>query len=186
MRMLRNKILSFILMMAVLLAGSAAAQVPAMNSVTKQSITVLPAIGPVVVPVVLPDPPVPSKVATPSAANNFRLWIYNPRNRSVALGSPGIFIAPSGGSFTFKTASSDGSLYIPVTAGSYDFDVVEPSTLSNVMTRKRYTADRGRQWNGDGERRDGECEQHLRGHRDGKHRRYRGAEAPGLADRTCH
>jgi M6 family metalloprotease-like protein len=111
-----------------------------MNSVTKQSITVLPAIGPVVVPVVLPDPPVPSKVATPSAANNFRLWIYNPRNRSVALGSPGIFIAPSGGSFTFKTASSDGSLYIPVTAGSYDFDVVEPSTLSNVMTRKRYTA----------------------------------------------
>lgn len=88
----------------------------------------------------LPPPLVPANITVPPANSNFRLWIFDPRTRTTKLGSPGIFIWPVGGTFAFKGAASDGSLYLPLTEGDYNFDVVEPSTLSNLMTRKRHTA----------------------------------------------
>ncbi len=131
--------LALILSFASLFA-TADAQIPAINSVITQPVTALPPIGPVVAVTPLPDPPVPGNLAAIPNGSNFRIWIYDPRTRSNVLGSPRIFIAPNGGSFTFRSAAADGSLYMQLAAGTYNFDVVEPSTLSNLMTRKRYKA----------------------------------------------
>jgi len=114
--------------------------VPNINSVTKNAVTVLPSVGPVVVPTPDPDPTVPSNLATPASDQNFKIWIFDPRNRNVALGSAGIFIKSTTAAEVFVRASNDGSLYMKLDPGSWTFDVVEPLNLSLQLVRLRYTA----------------------------------------------
>jgi M6 family metalloprotease-like protein len=121
-------------------ASATSAPIPEINSVTTRPITVLADPGPVVPPTPVADPAVPANLTAAPAGTNFRLWIYDPRTRNSALGSPGIFIDAGTGAFVFRAANADGSHYQTLTPGTYIFDVVEPSRLSNVMVRKRYSA----------------------------------------------
>jgi M6 family metalloprotease-like protein len=84
--------------------------------------------------------PVPSTVATPSANSNLKLWIYDPRNTTIALASPGMFIQKDGGSFTLVSANADGSLNMTLAQGTYNFDILEPNGTSSLFYRNRYTA----------------------------------------------
>ncbi len=85
---------------------------------------------------------VPSTVAAPPTSTNLRLWIYDPRNPAVALGSPGMFLQKGTGSWSFVAANADGSLNTTLTQGNYNFDVLEPNnaSASALFYRKRYTA----------------------------------------------
>ncbi len=116
------------------------ATIPDINSVALKPITVLPSVGQIIAPPPLPDPKVPTSVAAPTAAQNFRLWIYEPRFPGLALGSPGIFISLAGAAFNFVPAAVDGTLYMSLGAGQYEFDVVEPESLTNQLARRRYSA----------------------------------------------
>jgi M6 family metalloprotease-like protein len=80
----------------------------------------------------------PDKVQSAPAGTNTKLWIYDPENTKTKAGSPGIFMAPSGGAWKFVPANSDGSLYLTLAQGSYSIDVVEPNSVRYL--RKRYTA----------------------------------------------
>jgi M6 family metalloprotease-like protein len=117
-------------------------QIPAINSVTIRAVRALPDPGPIVVPSPVPDPPVPASVAVPPSGENFRIWIYDPRNPSVALGSSGIFISPATGpaAFQFVAEQASGALFLRLNPGQYVFDVVEPPSLRASMTRLRYAA----------------------------------------------
>jgi len=124
--------------LACFVSDCIAQAIPPMNSVTRKPITVLADPGTPSTPAGDANPAVPASVATP--AENFRLWIFDPRNPSVALGSPGIFIQQGTGAFSFVNARADGSLSQSLQPGTYNFDVVEPSSLSGSMVRKRYVA----------------------------------------------
>jgi M6 family metalloprotease-like protein len=87
-----------------------------------------------------PALPIPSTVATPASTTNFHIWIYDPRNTSIKLASPGIFIQKDGGAFTLVATNADGSLNMTLTQGSYNFDVLEPSGTSSLFYRNRYAA----------------------------------------------
>jgi M6 family metalloprotease-like protein len=133
-----------VILIAVILGigrGALAQPIPDVNSVTTRPMTILADPGPVVEPVPTPTPAVPANLTAAPAGTNFRLWIYDPRTRNTALGSPGIFIAgPNSTNFVFRAAAADGTVYQTLTPGTYLFDVVEPSGLSSTMVRKRYTA----------------------------------------------
>lgn len=113
--------------------------IPAINSVSAKNPTIL--AGALVIPATAtgPGPAVPGTVAGAPAGTNLKLWIYDPRNPAVALGSPGIFISKNGGDFQFVPASADGALSMTLAAGAYVFDVVEPNTTSTIFVRARYT-----------------------------------------------
>ena len=95
--------------------------VPGLNSVATRPITVLADPGPVVVPTPLPDPAVPPNLTAAPAGTNLRAWIFDPRNRAVALGSPGAFVSSNGGAFAFRAANADGSLYLTLADGAHVF-----------------------------------------------------------------
>ena len=118
--------------------------IPSMNSVSVISASVT-TNGPIVIPLTIPltilDPTVPSNLTEAPDGTNFKLWIFDPRNRNVALGSPGIFIKSSTFDWRLVSATSkDGSFYMKLDPGTYDFDVLQPSDTSKALTRKRYLA----------------------------------------------
>ena len=112
--------------------------IPAINSVSVKPASVAN-IGPITIPatVVAPDPMVPTPIAAAPVGANLKLWIFDPRNQSVALGSPGIFISTAS-PWRFERAAADGSLYLQLPPGQYQFDVVEPAAFSTTLTRQRY------------------------------------------------
>ncbi len=70
------------LSLAAALASASVAQIPAINSVTVRPVISLPDPGPITAATA---PSVPAGLASPSTGENFRLWIYDPRNPAVAL-----------------------------------------------------------------------------------------------------
>ena len=114
--------------------------IPPMSSVSVTSASVKTG-GPIVIPTTILDPTVPSNLTVAPDGTNFKLWIFDPRNRNVALGSPGIFIKSSTFDWRLVSATSkDGSFYMKLDPGTYDFDVLQPSDTSKALTRKRYLA----------------------------------------------
>ena len=116
---------------------SQAQNVPAMNSVATRPITVL---APVVVPAPPPDPQIPTNLPAAASDQNFKLWIYDPRERNIALASNGIFIRSATVNWTFVGATGTGYLYRKLDPGQYDFDVLEPTGTGPGLTRKSYSA----------------------------------------------
>ena len=82
----------------------------------------------------------PVSVSTPPVGSNVKLWVYDPENKSRALGSNGIFFQKDGGAWTFLNGSGDGSIYANWSAGSYSIDTVEPGGRATEYSRKRYLA----------------------------------------------
>jgi M6 family metalloprotease-like protein len=71
----------------------------------------------------------PVSVVTAPETANLKLWIYHPGDPNKSLGSSGIWIKPSAGSWSFiRTTTSDGSFFTQLTPGDYQFDTVEPDT----------------------------------------------------------
>ena len=132
---------SFLPLLFVFAVTAQGQTIPPINSVTLKPATVLPAIGPVVDPVNIPGPAVPANLRTPASNENFRLWIYDPRNSSAGLRSPGIFFkSTTSSSWTFVAAASDSSLHMQLDAGTWEFDVLEPTADAGVLARRRYKA----------------------------------------------
>jgi M6 family metalloprotease-like protein len=82
----------------------------------------------------------PVRVSAPPSGSNVKLWVYDPENKSRALGSNGIFFQKDGGTWTFLNGNSDGSVYANWSAGSYAIDTVEPGGRATEYSRKRYLA----------------------------------------------
>lgn len=83
---------------------------------------------------------IPSSISVTPTSDNLKLWIYDPENPSRALGSPGIFLKKSGGSWTFTGAKSvNGIFTTSLSEGSYVFDVVEPNGNSSKYSRATYS-----------------------------------------------
>ena len=80
----------------------------------------------------------PVSVLSAPSGSNVKLWIYNPKDKSAAIASRGIFLAINGGAFSFIATNSDGSFYATWSAGKYTIDVVEPNQTDYI--RKRYAA----------------------------------------------
>jgi hypothetical protein len=116
------------------------AAVPAINSVT----TVKPAV--LTTQVIAnantapPAPPVPSTLAAAPAGATLKLWIYDPRSTGSQGLATGIFLQnlTANTGFQFISANADGSLYLTLAAGTYQFDTVEPNGLASSMLRHRY------------------------------------------------
>lgn len=81
---------------------------------------------------------IPPGLAAAPSGSTLKLWIFDPGNLALALGSPGVFVAPIGGNFNFYAAAADGSVYLSLAAGDYEFEAVEPD--GRFMARHRYKA----------------------------------------------
>ena len=82
---------------------------------------------------------IPSNISPRATNNNFKLWIYDPENRSRALGSPGVWFQKLGGDWKYTPASTtDGTFTTELDPGSYTFDVVEPNNDQKKYARGRY------------------------------------------------
>ena len=79
----------------------------------------------------------PVSVQAAPSASNVKLWIYNPSDKKVKAGSPGVWLQVTGGDWKFSPANPDGSFYANLPTGNYLFDVVEPNTTQYL--RKRYS-----------------------------------------------
>jgi M6 family metalloprotease-like protein len=81
----------------------------------------------------------PANISYRATTNNFKLWIYDPENRSRALGSPGVWFQKLGEDWKYiSAATSDGTFSTDLSAGSYTFDVVEPNNDQKKYSRGRY------------------------------------------------
>jgi M6 family metalloprotease-like protein len=80
----------------------------------------------------------PITVQAAPSDSNVKLWIYNPSDKKIMAGSPGVWVQLIGGDWKFSRANSDGSFYANLVSGSYLFDIVEPNTTQYL--RKRYSA----------------------------------------------
>lgn len=76
---------------------------------------------------------------TEPSSTNLRLFLYDPRNTSRAISSPGLFMKSATSDWKFYAANSDGTLYFQLSDGEYSIDTVEPSGLSAEYLRKFYT-----------------------------------------------
>src|SRR5471032_736751 len=78
-------------------------------------------------------------IATPAAAN-LRLWIYDPRTAHGKSLATGIFLQniPTTAGWKFAPANPDGSLYLSLAPGNYQFDTVEPHGMAATLLRHRY------------------------------------------------
>ena len=80
-------------------------------------------------------PLVPAK-----AGSNLKLWIYDPENKSQALGSPGIYIQKAGGNWYFVGKDrNDGGFDTKFEPGNYTIDIVEPNGNQTKYDRGRYS-----------------------------------------------
>ena len=79
----------------------------------------------------------PVSVQAAPSGSNVKLWIYNPSDKKVKAGSPGVWLQVTGGEWKFSPANPDGSFYANLPTGNYLFDVVEPNTTQYL--RKRYS-----------------------------------------------
>ena len=79
----------------------------------------------------------PVSVQAAPSGSNVKLWIYNPSDKKVKAGSPGVWLQVTGGDWKFSPANPDGSFYANLPTGNYLFDVVEPNTTQYL--RKRYS-----------------------------------------------
>ena len=80
-------------------------------------------------------PVIPSNLSSAPAGSNFKLWIYDPRNPSLALPTV-VFILSPDGKWTQVSSQTDGSVYVPLAAGQYSIDVAE--TDASIFKRRRY------------------------------------------------
>ncbi|MES2149255.1 MAG: DUF4214 domain-containing protein [Pseudomonadota bacterium] len=113
------------------------AGIPAMNSVAARAPATYPKTilaQAVATPAI---PAVPAAVPAASGANNVALWLYDPRSTQ-ALATGIFYQLKVGGSWQFVAAAANGALYLKLAAGSYEFDVVEPTGSEAVLTRHRY------------------------------------------------
>lgn len=82
----------------------------------------------------------PVSVASAPAGANLKLWIYDPTNKNRAIGSPGIWLRPTGSDWRFSpTPNLDGSYFTTLPAGEYIFDTVEPRGNYQDYGRKTYS-----------------------------------------------
>jgi M6 family metalloprotease-like protein len=83
---------------------------------------------------------IPANISYRATTDNFKLWIYDPENRSRALGSPGVWFQKLGEDWKYISAiTSDGTFSTDLSAGSYTFDVVEPNNDQKKYSRGRYS-----------------------------------------------
>jgi M6 family metalloprotease-like protein len=80
----------------------------------------------------------PNKLTDAPSGTNVKLWIYNPKDKALAIGGRGIFLSIGGGAFNFLPTNSDGSFYATWKIGAYTIDIVEPNQIDYL--RKRYIA----------------------------------------------
>lgn len=80
-------------------------------------------------------PSIPATLSVAPAGSNFKLWIYDPRNPSVAFPTV-VFVLSPDGKWTKLFTESDGSLSLPLAAGNYSMDVAE--TDPSIFKRRRY------------------------------------------------
>ena len=73
------------------------------------------------------------------AGTNLRFFLYDPRNSTRAISSPGFFLKSATSDWRFYSANSDGTLYLQLSDGEYAIDTVEPSGLSAEYIRKFYS-----------------------------------------------
>jgi len=82
----------------------------------------------------------PASVTPTNTTANLKLWIYDPANKSRAIGSPGIWLRKSGEEWTWRPgANLDGTFYLNLAAGSYIFDTVEPNNNQRDYGRITYS-----------------------------------------------
>ena len=124
--------------LAALHAGSCAAATPAMNSVVPQPVRALAALGPVVAPAPAPEPVAPAGLAAAPAGTNLKLWIVDPLTGQPVAGAPGIFIRSATSDWVQHGANADGSLYLTLAPGAYNFDTVEPQGVGSALRRHNY------------------------------------------------
>ena len=78
----------------------------------------------------------PSEVLPAPSGSNVKLWIYNPKDKSSAIGGRGIFLKMDNEQFIFQKTNVDGSFYGTLKKGTYLIDVVEPNQTE--YGRKQY------------------------------------------------
>lgn len=85
-------------------------------------------------------PEVPQNLIAAPAAANLRLWIYDPRTENGRGLATGIFIrsAKPRADWSFTAANPDGSVYLALDPGDYEFDAVAPNGMATVLLRHRY------------------------------------------------
>ena len=79
----------------------------------------------------------PSEVLTAPSGSNVKLWIYNPKDKSSAIGGRGIYLKTDNGQFIRQNTNVDGSFYATLKKGTYLLDIVVPNPIDYV--RKWYT-----------------------------------------------
>ena len=74
------------------------------------------------------------------STSNFKLWIYDPENSDLQLGSPGVFFQKDGGTwYAINTDRSDGGFDTKLDSGKYLIDIIEPNGNMTKYSRGRYT-----------------------------------------------
>ena len=119
--------------------GFSASSIPAMNSVATRAVATFP--SEIVIPTTSSAtiPPVPANVTVAPSGANLKLWIYDPRSPNAAVVKPSIFYVTAGSSvWKFTTGSADGTLFLTLAAGAYQFDTVEPNSQTSLFSRHRY------------------------------------------------
>jgi M6 family metalloprotease-like protein len=113
---------------------------PAINSVSAVAPAVLTTVVTANPNTAPPAPPVPTNLAAAPAGANLKLWTYDPRSTGSLAIATGIFLqnVSTNSSWQFVGANGDGSLYLTLAAGNYQFDTVEPNGMASVLLRHRY------------------------------------------------
>ena len=112
-----------------------------MNSVEPVPVRALAALAPVVAQASAPEPVAPAGLAPAPPGANLKLWIVDPLTRRPVAGAPGIFIRSASSDWVHHGANADGSLYLTLAPGAYNFDTVEPGTAGTPLRRHNYQVD---------------------------------------------
>lgn len=113
---------------------------PAINSVASVKPVVLTTTVTANPNVAPPAPPVPTELMAAPAGANLKLWLYDPRSAGSLGLATGIFLQnlATNSAWQFVAANADGSLYLLLAAGTYQFDTVEPNGVASSLLRHRY------------------------------------------------
>lgn len=80
-----------------------------------------------------------SPLAGAKNTSNLKLWIYDPENQNLPLGSPGVYLQKNGGAWNFVARDrTDGGFDTLLEPGRYVMDIVEPNGNSAKYERGRY------------------------------------------------